>query len=263
MNSAAPRLVGAACSMLVWASVAANAEQLAWTNLVIPHLEVTGVDLSNVVAELNTALSALSPEGETVRVVIAESTSSCPAGTESNHVAIAANAIWMNATGMRFGQALKIIARVSALSCSFSEHGAVLARDSSHDWETQRDPTISDEEVLGIAEAVFRYQCQHTSESMGNGSGRTRCISLFNKDPTPQFLMRFKGVSPPVTQGSSFRDGIDLLLSVNGCRRVDRATVQVSGECFSDGFSFARSTFTVAKRGGIWVVVEAVVTIIG
>jgi hypothetical protein len=216
-----------------------------------------------VVADFNTLLRELSPSGKVVVVSIAETSDEWHAGGCSNHVVIGAYTVSFNASGMRFGQALKILARVCALSCSLTEHGAVLARDNSHDWETQRDPAIDNEEVLAVAEAVFRYQCEHLPESMGRGDERTRCVRLFEKDPTQAFLARFKGISPPVTRGSGFREGTDLLLEFRGCRRVNLSTIQVSGECFSDGLSFARSMFTVVKRDRAWVVVEAVVTLIG
>ncbi len=226
--------------------------------MVIPHFEVPVTSLSNVVSDLNLLLRELSPSGKAAVVEIAESTNSCHDAGCGNHEVIGAQTLSMNASGLRFGQALKIIAAVCGLTCGFGEHGAVLARDMSHDWETQRDPTIGAEDLLAVAEAVFRYQCEHTPEAMG--SSRTRYISVFEKDPAPEFLARFIGIRPPVRLGSRFSEGVGILLRLRGCRRVNASQIQVSGECFSDGLSFVTRTFTVARRDGAWVVVGSTVT---
>ena len=226
-----------------------------WTNCVIPQLEFNTTSLSNVVLQLNKVLSRVSQTVEAERLEIVWATNTPVAGCISCMTNNCENLLSMDVSGMSFGEALPIIGDSLGVSFVITEHGAVLDRDKSHDWETQCDSTMSNDEVDGVAEAVFRYMCEHVPASIRSGTGRTPCFELFGNDPSPEFLERFAGFNPPVKQGSIFSIGTDLLFHVKGCRRISESSVEVIGLCFSDAFSFADSMFTLIKRDGKWVVI--------
>lgn len=71
------------------------------------------------------------------------------------------------------------------------------------------DELISDAEALDIAEVTFRYQFQRYQLQMKQMGAKHKIgayfLSLFPKDPSPDFLKRFKEHKPIIRKGTAFR----------------------------------------------------------
>ena len=89
-------------------------------------------------------------------------------------------------------------------------------------------PTIAESQALDIAEATFRYQFVHDGQTYP-----VYFLTLFDKDPSPEFLNRFKHHKPPVRPGSEFVMGKGVAFSVDRIKRVSKTKVEVFGGYFS------------------------------
>lgn len=111
------------------------------------------------------------------------------------------------------------------------------------------------QEALDIAETTFRYQFKD------NASGQQQkapayFLSLFGKDPTPEFLKRFAGHKPPIRKGSEFEimKGIEFI--VTRIKRVTKDKVEVSGGYYASGLSASGNTYVLEKKNGKWTVTK-------
>jgi hypothetical protein len=115
------------------------------------------------------------------------------------------------------------------------------------------DKSISDTEALDIAEATFRYQFEHNA-SGAQQKANAYFISLFKKDPSPDFLKRFANNKPQVKNGSEFKIGNGLAFRVGTIKRVSKTKVEVSGGYYEAGLSSSGNTYFVEKKDGKWTV---------
>jgi glyoxylase-like metal-dependent hydrolase (beta-lactamase superfamily II) len=111
------------------------------------------------------------------------------------------------------------------------------------------------QEAFDIAEITFRYQFKD------NASGQQQkapayFLSLFGKDPTPEFLKRFAGHKPPVRKGSEFEIMKGLKFIVTRIKRVTRNKVEVSGGYYEAGLSSSGNTYVLEKKNGKWTVTK-------
>ncbi len=117
------------------------------------------------------------------------------------------------------------------------------------------DKSITDAEALDIAEVTFRYQFEHNA-SGAQQKAQAYFLSVFNKDPSPEYLKRFEGNKPPVKNGSEFKIGNGLAFRVGAIKRVSETKVEVSGGYYEAGLSSSGNTYFVEKKDGKWVVTE-------
>ncbi len=75
--------------------------------------------------------------------------------------------------------------------------------------------TIAQSQDLDIAEATFRYQFGHNASGEPPGAAPAYFLTLFRKNPSPEFIKRFKDHKPPVSRGSEFVVGKGLVFSVD------------------------------------------------
>lgn len=115
------------------------------------------------------------------------------------------------------------------------------------------DKSISDAEALDIAEATFRYQFQKNA-SGAQQKAEAYFLSLFAKDPSPEFLKRFAQHKPPVQKGSEFKVGNGLAFRVITIKRVSETKVEVSGGYYEGNLSSSGNSYFVEKKDGKWVV---------
>jgi len=113
------------------------------------------------------------------------------------------------------------------------------------------------QEALDIAETTFRYQFEN------NVSGQQQkapayFLSLFGKDPAPEFLKRFAGHKPPVRKGSEFEIFKGIKFSVTLIKRVTRDKVEVSGGYYEAGLSASGNTYVLEKKNGRWTVTKKI-----
>jgi hypothetical protein len=115
------------------------------------------------------------------------------------------------------------------------------------------DATITKAQALDIAEAVFRHQF---ARNVATQEPKTPAyfLGLFGKDPSPEFLSRFKNHKPPVKKQAEFVMGSGLKFFVDRIKRVSKTKVEVSGGYFEGLMSASRNTFTVELKNGKWIV---------
>jgi hypothetical protein len=106
---------------------------------------------------------------------------------------------------------------------------------------------------LDIAEATFRYQFQKNA-SGAQQKAAAYYLSLFEKDPSPEFLKRFAQHKPPVRKGSEFKVGNGLAFRVITIKRVSETKVEVSGGYYEGDLSSSGNSYFVEKKDGKWVV---------
>jgi hypothetical protein len=115
------------------------------------------------------------------------------------------------------------------------------------------DSTITATQALNIAETTFRYQFGH-NESGQQQKAPAYFLSLFGKDPTPEFLDRFKNNKPPVQKGSQFAIGKGLKFRVDSIKRVSGTKVEVIGGYEEAGLSASLNSYFVELRNDKWIV---------
>ena len=115
------------------------------------------------------------------------------------------------------------------------------------------DKSISDAEALDIAEATFRYQFRNNA-SAAQQQTTAYFLTLFKKDPSPEFLKRFEGHKPPVKRGSEFNVGNGLSFRIDMIKRVTETKMEVSGGYYEGVKSSSGNTYFVEKKNGTWVV---------
>ena len=146
---------------------------------------------------------------------------------------------------------MKRILSMVVLVCALV--GASCAFAGDKEKSPPYDKTISDAQALDIAEATFRYQFEHNASGQQQNSP-AYYLSLFGKDPTPEFLARFKNNKPPVRKGSDFKVGAGVKFLVEGIKRVSDTKVEVSGGYDEAALSASGNTYLVELKDGKWVV---------
>ncbi len=111
------------------------------------------------------------------------------------------------------------------------------------------------QENLDICEAVFRYQFKHNA-SGAKQNAKAYFLEILRKDPSPEFLARFKDNAPPVKKGSEFAIGKGLKFKVGGIKRLNDSKVEVSGGYYEGGLSSSGCTYSVVLKDKKWVVTE-------
>ena len=117
------------------------------------------------------------------------------------------------------------------------------------------DRSISEPEALDIAEATFRYQFQNNA-SGSKQKQKAYFLTLFEKDPTEDFLNRFQGNIPTVKKGSEFEVGNGLKFNVHWIKRINKTKVKVSGGYYEGFVSSSGNTYYLKKKNGEWIVTK-------
>lgn len=115
--------------------------------------------------------------------------------------------------------------------------------------------TTEQQEDLDICEAVFRYQFEHNASGIQQ-EAEAYFLEVFAKDPSDEFLTRFKGSFPPVEKGSQFGTENGLRFRIESLKRVDKDKAIVSGGYFESGLSASGNLYTVVRQNGKWTVVD-------
>ena len=115
---------------------------------------------------------------------------------------------------------------------------------------------VSDED---IAEAVFRFQIERCYES---NPPKVYFLSFMRKDPTGDFMARFRANNPVVRKHSqmsgeytdleSGKRGI--VLSVEKLNRISATEFQVEGACVAGGRNGNGFVYSVMRERGEWKV---------
>ena len=110
-----------------------------------------------------------------------------------------------------------------------------------------------EQENLDICEAVFRYQFEHNA-SGAQQKAQAYFLEVFKKDPSPEFLARFKDDTPPARKGSEFAIGKGLKFRVESIERIEKNKVRVSGGYYEAGLSSSGNIYTVVRKNESWIV---------
>lgn len=105
---------------------------------------------------------------------------------------------------------------------------------------------------LAVYESVFRHQ-------MNRQNGRERrpaayFLSISKDDPTPEFLKRFEGNTPPVLAGSKFKRRAGLYLWLETICWLDDNTTELRGGYYNNGLDASDNLYRVVRKGQEWVV---------
>ena len=120
--------------------------------------------------------------------------------------------------------------------------------------KSQNSKLISEQqENLDICEAVFRYQFEHNA-SGSQQEAKSYFLEVFKKDPSIEFLARFKDITHPVKKGSEFMEGEGLKFKVVSIQLIEKNKVQVYGGYYEGSLSSSGNIYTVVRKNEIWIV---------
>lgn len=117
------------------------------------------------------------------------------------------------------------------------------------------DETITDEQALDIAETTFRYQFKLNDPQARQRWGAYYLV-LFDKDPSPAFLLRFKEDKFKVLPGSQFEELRGIKFNVSSIQRISDTQVKVWGSRYTESLSAEGGEYFLEFKDGIWVVIE-------
>ena len=122
-----------------------------------------------------------------------------------------------------------------------------------------------DPEILDLFETFFRYKFEN-NHSAQQQNAESYFLEIEGEDPSPEFLTRFKGHSPPVKKGSEFvmggivmgreapTEGNGLLFRIDSYRWVGlfRNCVKISGGYSEGDLSASWASYIWIRRKGKW-----------
>ena len=112
-----------------------------------------------------------------------------------------------------------------------------------------RDPA----QEFNICEAVFRYQFKFQPSPEKRG-GKPFYLTIGGKDPTEEFMLRFRDSSRPILRGSEFKVGTGTLFHIQTITWLDTDTAEVYGGHYVGDLSASWHVYHVSRRNGTWVV---------
>ena len=143
----------------------------------------------------------------------------------------------------------------------------------------KRAPAVAQQtQEDAIREAVFRYQFAHDASGLQK-SVKVFFISVDGKDPSAQFLARFRGSKPEVRKQSESRYNpqrrtaifrtedrktgeLGLIFSVDRIAFDSPSQALVEGGYYSGGLASAEHRYLVVRQKGKWVVKKDEITMI-
>ena len=123
-----------------------------------------------------------------------------------------------------------------------------------------------DPETLDLFEVFFRYKFENNSSGQKQDA-EAYFLEIKGEDPSPEFLARFKGHSPPVKKGSEFvpessiaiegkapTEGNGLLFRIDSYRWISvfRNCVKISGGYSEAELSASWASYIWIRRNGKW-----------
>lgn len=134
-----------------------------------------------------------------------------------------------------------------------SIHVPPLNSSGSHGrWKVELPDNQSDD-VYNIYETVFRYMFQNNGSCIKQNA-KAYFLKIGDKDPSKEFLERFKTNVPSVYEGSKFAVGQGLLFVILSIKRVDANTVDVGVEWLEGKVGAASGNYLVVRIEGKWKV---------
>ena len=125
---------------------------------------------------------------------------------------------------------------------------------------------IPDPEILDLFEVFFRYKFENNASAQKQDA-EAYFLEIDGEDPSPEFLARFEGHSPPVKKGSEFvmessiviegevpMEGNGLLFRIDSYRWVGlfKNCVKISGGYSEGELSASWASHIWIRRKGKW-----------
>ena len=139
-----------------------------------------------------------------------------------------------------------------------------------------RQAETFDIETLDLFEAFFRYKFDN-NYSGAQQNAETYFLQIDGEDPTPEFLARFEGHSPPVKKGSEFvmggsivegggvAEGNGLLFYIRSYKWIgsSKNRAEIVGGYSEGNVSWSGASYTWVKKEGKWELEAAGPILIG
>ena len=107
--------------------------------------------------------------------------------------------------------------------------------------------------TYNMYEAFFRYLfSNNVSGAQQNAEGYF--LKIKGKDPSPAFLARFKGHSPPIKEASAFVEGEGLEFRIDDCKQIDDDTFEITGGYYEGNLSASGGSYRLTCKNGKWIV---------
>ncbi len=119
---------------------------------------------------------------------------------------------------------------------------------------------IPDPEILDLFEVFFRYKFENNASAQKQDA-EAYFLEIEGEDPSPEFLARFKGHSPPVKKGSEFVMGGSIVIEGetptegNGLLfRIDSYQwVGLFGNCVKISGGYSEGNLSASWASYIWI----------
>ena len=115
-------------------------------------------------------------------------------------------------------------------------------------------PTSLTKDEWDICEAVFRYQFVN-NRSAAKQKAEAYYLQIKRMDVPSEFLVRFGDNTPPIKNGSQFRQGKGVLLFISQIKHRTEDRVEVEGGHDENWLSASYVKFYVLRNSGKWEVV--------
>lgn len=119
---------------------------------------------------------------------------------------------------------------------------------------------IPDPEILDLFETFFRYKFENNASAQKQ-EAEAYFLEIEGEDPSPEFLARFKGHSPPVKRGSEFVMGSGIVIEGetpiegNGLLfRIDTYKwIGLFGNCVKISGGYSEGELSASWASYIWI----------
>ena len=119
---------------------------------------------------------------------------------------------------------------------------------------------IPDPEILDLFEVFFRYKFENNASAQKQ-EAEAYFLEIEGEDPSPEFLARFKGHSPPVKRGSEFVMGSGIVIEGetpiegNGLLfRIDTYKwIGLFGNCVKISGGYSEGELSASWASYIWI----------
>ncbi|MDE0484561.1 MAG: hypothetical protein OXI67_18425 [Candidatus Poribacteria bacterium] len=127
----------------------------------------------------------------------------------------------------------------------------VLSSCGKLEGEPQSESLYKDD-TLDLFEAFFRYKFENNHSGVKQNAD-AYFLQIKKKDPSSEFLTRFKKHSPPVKMGSKFVVGKGILFRIDKYKQIGRNSVEIRGGYYVGNLSASWAPYLWERKNGKWV----------
>lgn len=105
--------------------------------------------------------------------------------------------------------------------------------------------------IYNMYEAFFSYLfINNVSGAQQNATAYY--LKIKEKDPSQEFLSRFRGHSPPIKEASAFVEGEGLEFRIDDCKQIDDDTFEITGGYYEGNLSASGGKYRLTCKNGEW-----------